>query len=114
MADPTPQSFRLAVGQAKTLVLTLDEAPTSSPAAWEMRFRMRDGRGNVLIEAESGDGITYTGFGSVYEWEVAIPEADTEDLKPGIRPWSFWDIDVGSANPLALGTCEVYATAETG
>lgn len=113
MADPTPQTFRLAVAQAKVLVFTEAEEPAASVSGWAVRFRLRDRAGDVAIEATLGDGITCTD-GTAGVWEVAITEADTDDLAEGMYDWSFWRTDDGSESPKAYGTCEVYATAETG
>lgn len=113
MADPTPQTFRLAVAQAKTLVFTEAETPAASVAGWAVRFRLRSRAGVVLVEKTLGAGITCTN-GTTGVWEVAILDTDTDDLAEGIYDWSFWRTDDGSENPKAYGTCEVYATAETG
>lgn len=106
----TPQSFRLAVGQDKKLRFTLDAAPEGSVSGWQMAFYLRSRAGAILVTKTSGAGITCTD-GTAGVWEVAIADTDTDSLKPGVANWSFWRVDDGSESPLALGTCEVYATA---
>lgn len=115
MADPTPQSFRIAVGQAKTLGFTDAPAQATDASGWDLRFRMRSRGGVLVIEKTPGDGVTFTGdTDSVQSWDVAIGDADTGDVPEGVYDWSFWRTDDGSENPKAYGSCEVYATAETG
>jgi hypothetical protein len=113
VADPTPQTFSLAVAQAKTLVFTEAETPAASVSGWAVRFRLRGRAETVLIEKTLGGGVTCTD-GTAGVWEVEITEDDTEGLAEGIYDWSFWRTDNGSESPKAYGTCEVYETAETG
>jgi hypothetical protein len=124
MAEPTPQTFRLAVGQTKVVPFQLDVFDAAA-ATWDMRFRLRRRGGAVLVEKESGAGITYTGGLASASWDVTIDRADTYTdavgstpavvlVKPGQYDWSLWDVDAGAENPAAYGTCTVYRTAETG
>lgn len=107
------QSFRLAIGQAKTLEITLDAEPESSVSGWAMAFYIRSRTGTLLATKTTGSGITCTD-GDAGVWEVQIADDDTDDLKPGLVNWSFWRTDDGSETPLAVGTCEVYRTSRTG
>jgi hypothetical protein len=114
VADPERQHFRLAIGQAKTLVFTLDVAPEGGVAAWTLRFRMRRPGGSVLVEKTTGGGITCTDEDNG-EWEAElVAEEETEDLRPGLLDWSLWRTDVPTETPLAIGDCEVYRTADGG
>lgn len=114
MADkPEPQTFRLAIGQAKTVRVTADAPFSGGVAGVPMRFRMRDRKSNVLVELESGDGVTTVDAVDCV-WDLLFTEGDTAGLKPGLAEWAFWRLDTGAESPVALGTCEVYRTAETG
>lgn len=123
MAEPNPQTFRLAVSQAKTLVFTLDTAPAASVASHVLGFYLRRKTGALLVNKTSGSGITCTDP-LTGEWEVAIAEEDstydddndpaaTINGKTGLYDWAFWRTDDGSETPLAYGTCQVYRTART-
>jgi hypothetical protein len=121
MAEPTPQTFRLAASQAKRLTFTMDEFPDDDPSVYDMRFRLRRRGGDVLIEKTSAAGITYTGDAdTTASWDVTIDADDTypadpdDHIRPGQYEWSLWRVDDGEENPMALGTCTVYRTAETG
>ncbi len=117
MSEPSPQSFRLAIGQAKIARFTLDLTPASSVAAWTMAFYFRR-KGALMFTKTTGSGITCTD-GATGEWEVLIDEEDTTDVagvnsRAGHYDWSFWRTDDASETPLAYGTCDVYRTAKTG
>lgn len=124
MAEPSPQTFRLAVSQAKTLVFTLDVEPAASVAAWEVAFYLRRKSGALLVTKTSDDDITCTDP-LTGEWEVALAEEDsaydagndptaTINGKTGLYDWAFWRTDDGSETPLAYGSCTVYRTARSG
>lgn len=114
MPEPEPQSFRVAIGQAKTLVVTMDSAPGGGVAGWVMEFTLRRrGAAVPLLTKTTGAGVTCTDAVNGV-WEVAIAAGDTEDLKPGLPDWSLWRVDDGSESPVAYGTCTVYRTALTG
>ena len=118
MSALEPQAIRLAVGQARKLIFTLDQTPAGSVSGWTMRFRMRRPGGTTLVEKTTGSGIACTD-GTAGVWEVTLLDTDTTDSdklagRAGLYDWAFWRTDDGSETPLAYGTCEVYRTAETG
>ena len=45
--------------------------------------------------------------------EIALAEADTEDMAPGKWEWSLWRIDSGSRKPLSVGIVTVLESAES-
>lgn len=107
------QSFRLAIGQAKTIEFALDSTPETSVSGWSMAFYIRSRSGALLITKTSGGGVTCTD-GDAGVWEVRLADDDSTGLKSGLLNWSLWRTDDGSETPLAIGTCQVYRTSRTG
>lgn len=110
------QAFRIAIGQAKNLIVTLEEAVAGGVAAWDMRFRLRTKAGQVLVTKSSGSGITIVEAGAdgvaLPSWQVSLTSADTAGLYPGQPDWSLWDRAAGQENPVAVGIAHVYRTAD--
>lgn len=113
LTDPRQQSLLLAIGQAKTITVTMDAAPAGGVAAWTMRFRVRKLGKSVAFEKTTGSGITVTDAVNGV-WTVAVTAAVTALLDPEQYEWSFWRTDTGSENPIAFGFCTPYVTAEVG
>jgi hypothetical protein len=113
MAELTAQTFRLAVGQARTLRFTMTTPPAGGVGAWSMRFRVRDSAGVVKIDRSQAGGTVSLVDAAAGIWSVPLSAADAT-LAPKLYTWSFWDVLAGEESPVAYGTCEVFRTAETG
>jgi hypothetical protein len=113
MPDPTPQTLTLAIGQAKTLTVTMDEPPSGGVGSWAVRFRLRRKGYAILIEKSIGDGITVLDAVNGI-WTIDLVGDDTAALQEIEYTWSFWRTDITTETPIAFGKTTPYVTAETG
>jgi N-methylhydantoinase B/oxoprolinase/acetone carboxylase alpha subunit len=113
VAEPTAQNITLAIGQAKTITVTMDAAPVGGIVGWTMRFRLRKRGETVAIEKTTGSGITATDNVNGV-WSVVLTGTNTATLDPEQYEWSFWRTDTNSETPVAFGFCTPYVTAEIG
>lgn len=106
MADPNPQTFRLAIGQSKVLRVTL--LTPESVAGWSMRFRLKKAGITPIVEKTlAGGGVTIVNAVTGV-WDITIVAGDCGGWTPGEATWSFWDVAVGEESPTAYGTADIY------
>jgi hypothetical protein len=110
------QAIRIAIGQAKAMIVTLEEPVTGGVAGWDMRWRLRTRSGTLLVTKSSGAGISIVEDGvdgiALPSWRIDLVAADTGDLDPGPLDWSLWDRLANQENPIARGTAHVFRTAD--
>lgn len=109
MADPGPQTFRLAVSQAVVLEPRRTSAPPASLAGWAMRFRLFRPDGTFVVKTTGGGGVVAVDGPTEWGWDVTLEDTDTA-LPVSLLAWDLWRTDDGSESPEAYGTVDVYDT----
>lgn len=109
------QRFRLAIGQAARLRFTM-ASPPGDVDEWTMRFRIRRGADSPLVSKTSGSGIESVDSSELEAgqvgWDVSIARADTLGAASGEADFALWNIANGSENPNAIGTVNLFSTAD--